>query len=1026
VSTPPILVIRTDNRQDRGQLLRTRRPSYTVGLEALYPLKQIPDFYRNDGLHELLGLPHDDLLIEAGTNPAGVATRIAASPQRAVIIDHEALHPEFSGFWENAALGAALAAAIKSGALLWIGFQSSGYVPAWLKEILPGGVPWEIVAAGEADSLTGLATDHPLAIGLNAGVAVDWHSSQSWRALRELAVTEPFDASPQPSEFGSLAWLGLPESGWQRIATRWGRPEHVALAESVYGTGRIVLDQTLALHGTNIDSANARHFASALRNYLGTSQPTSEPLRDGFIALSAALAPHHAKAETVEYLGIPFTVHGDENLLAYSESEAELPVGFLAERLFLLGGLLSWPYSTGTWFVDARDFSQDFFIGDSGGSIRLVYQDGAEDVVPLIFGVTIIWQENLFKDEHGWRPPFDDGANRALLFDTLLLQRAEGNGIRAWVLDLALRSVPLDRIVFERAPGKIGHPIFAAVTAFKSGAPNPPPRTDKTIDTALPFPDQTARILPLQRCLYTYPEDYEAAPLDRPPDFEGAKIRFRGNRSADVLSFIYAANMANLRQRLHPEHGMVSLNSGPVWGFYRAGNGTWRGFPPAETWEPDGWSRDNGRAGVERVSLGLQHGCDREIALFDRHLACGTPPHMERNVCNMPQIHEWERTSLAGNVVRVAPENDGHGLVMLYRAAFLRHHPEHADRLWAAGQDYAEWICFLVENPITTDQLPDTLYTVSECSGFGGLDVYSHALCRAGLLTMARLARCRNETRLAERWEGYAARLSRSMLKHLVAGLPARWKASPISDWQSGAEALAPLLSLADWLTYDPSDAPVEEQIISRRTFDALTSGGKWWMRQRMIGYDLALVTQAALLLDDVRSAQLIDALCEGVYSARGPDPWIISEGSVRHESGKMWYRGGMGGNLVHLAETLKVVRLIAGVDDLTPGTLRLLPRLPVGWTGIEIKDYPISALCANDTPARLSYSLNSSASEYALDLQLDRPLRLSIRLDFRGRPEAAAKVLVNGHPPVTLLRPAAEGFAWLDLEAADAVKIVA
>lgn len=46
--------------------------------------------------------------------------------------------------------------------------------------------------------------------------------------------------------------------------------------------------------------------------------------------------------------------------------------------------------------------------------------------------------------------------------------------------------------------------------------------------------------------------------------------------------------------------------------------------------------------------------------------------------------------------------------------------------------------------------------------------------------------------------------------------------------------------------------------------------------------------------------------------------------------------------NLVNVAEPLKVARLILGVDDSDPGTTVLLPRLPISWTSVEARDWPI------------------------------------------------------------------------------------
>ena len=46
--------------------------------------------------------------------------------------------------------------------------------------------------------------------------------------------------------------------------------------------------------------------------------------------------------------------------------------------------------------------------------------------------------------------------------------------------------------------------------------------------------------------------------------------------------------------------------------------------------------------------------------------------------------------------------------------------------------------------------------------------------------------------------------------------------------------------------------------------------------------------------------------------------------------------------NLVNVSEPLKVARLLLGVDDLSPKYVRIIPRLPPGWKGVEATNWPI------------------------------------------------------------------------------------
>ncbi len=47
--------------------------------------------------------------------------------------------------------------------------------------------------------------------------------------------------------------------------------------------------------------------------------------------------------------------------------------------------------------------------------------------------------------------------------------------------------------------------------------------------------------------------------------------------------------------------------------------------------------------------------------------------------------------------------------------------------------------------------------------------------------------------------------------------------------------------------------------------------------------------------------------------------------------------------NLVNVSEPLKISRLLLGVDDLNPLYVRLIPRIPPGWKGVEADNWPIN-----------------------------------------------------------------------------------
>ncbi|GAH46745.1 unnamed protein product, partial [marine sediment metagenome] len=81
---------------------------------------------------------------------------------QAVIIDHEALAESFARFWENPDLGVSLSHRVRNGGILWIGFQSDGYIPNWLSHLLGGNI-WSVVDPGVPDSIQVASGEvHPL------------------------------------------------------------------------------------------------------------------------------------------------------------------------------------------------------------------------------------------------------------------------------------------------------------------------------------------------------------------------------------------------------------------------------------------------------------------------------------------------------------------------------------------------------------------------------------------------------------------------------------------------------------------------------------------------------------------------------------------------------------------------------------------------------------------------------------------------------------------------------------------------
>ena len=108
-----------------------------------------------------------------------------------------------------------------------------------------------------------------------------------------------------------------------------------------------------------------------------------------------------------------------------------------------------------------------------------------------------------------------------------------------------------------------------------------------------------------------------------------------------------------------------------------------------------------------------------------------------------------------------------------------------------------------------------------------------------------------------------------------------------------------------------------------------------------------------------------------------------------------------------HLADSVKAVRLLLGVDDNRQGRLRLVPRFPAAWTHCAIEGFPA---LTNEGRGTVAYTLDRDAAHYRMDVRLSAPISLDVRVGpFAERP--AQTVLVNGS--ARPLEPFRSGDSW-------------
>ena len=114
---------------------------------------------------------------------------------------------------------------------------------------------------------------------------------------------------------------------------------------------------------------------------------------------------------------------------------------------------------------------------------------------------------------------------------------------------------------------------------------------------------------------------------------------------------------------------------------------------------------------------------------------------------------------------------------------------------------------------------------------------------------------------------------------------------------------------------------------------------GQGYAIQTMLLYDKLEMADKALSL-------LANATYNPIpqYQLHRASPYYFYERIYSPDAvGKLALEEGCGAlNLVNVSEPLKVSRLLLGVDDSTRESVRIIPRLPPSWRGVEARHWPI------------------------------------------------------------------------------------
>jgi hypothetical protein len=716
----------------------------------------------------------------------------------------------------------------------------------------------------------------------------------------------------------------------------------------------------------------------------------------------------------------------------------------VADRACVLGMTHTPDRGSPTWMVPAGDRSQRFFVGTQVGQIEITYADGLSRRLPLVLGFNVWWYKTF---EAGYVAPFDSAEGKRTLDRALRLQRTGDKPPAAFVLAVKLDAKPVRQITLVDDKAMAGTPVISAVTLHRSaggwaglspdaqpvdlaegGGALPDWDRDRAIDPGTAAGDITASVNALRAILYTSADELDrlgSVPLTIPNDYpaDAPHLQFKGDLAADLLTNEFYANAADTLVKTAGGRYRTSSPGATNFGRY-TGIGTWR---DGVGWnENRAWSRDFGAALIELAHLGFQHRAE-QLADYAFRWARWYPEHHVTYADGTPTPAHWTRCidvpeeRLHNMTPQGCAENDGHGLLMLgtYQVYLRAADPiAWAKQRWPDLQAAAEWICWQFEHPATS-HATRVLYTESECARPGHASVYADFICSEALRAYAQIADAAGHPEQARRWRDRAAAMEAAELDVYPKADPVYgpiWN-NPVT-WSGRYPMLGPLITLADRRGLLASAGPEWDRLnLDSYRFELHEHAPDlpaWHMAAT--GYGQCFVAESALLLDRMgEAADLVEVLAKASYFP-GHFPYIVPEGVEWTADHRYWFRKSDLGNGVQQANFLKVIRLLAGIDDAAPDAPQVLPRLPRAWKELSISNYPL--LTPTGT-ARLAMTYkHPDAGTVDCAINVDCPVaHLSVRLGPFDPGVAAdrLRVSVNGvRAPFTFDRHGDAAWAWI------------
>ena len=734
----------------------------------------------------------------------------------------------------------------------------------------------------------------------------------------------------------------------------------------------------------------------------------------------------NTEPKSLIHFGVPYLVNSG---FAFKQNDTrKIELGFKAKKILLFGLTFTPDIGTPLWHY-AADYSIRYFIGDELGRIKINYFDKTSEEFPLVLGDNLWWGQRFYN----YPEPFASNKEKSKILENslfLLPAKPVQGGFRMGVIEPKNKKIV--SIEFSDRKEKLGTPVINAMTVLvedniEVGKLFSNVKLEKEvinfIESSVMKPagvceeNKKQRLDNIRNAMYTTEKNFpKSVPVSKPQNYRGPDVKFDNGVYGEILENIFYHNLADMDKKADGETGQFreSTKNSASFGGYQ-GFGTYKeGHAPY--WN-DAWSRGIGREVPEYLAFGFYDKTKKCVDYCFRQARLWENKKNDLKVKGVPLPGHWCRNIAKPMVGKTmgAFENDGHGMIMLTVHSLWRKLPKEEKNKWLEERwddvkMAADWIDWQFENPEVSGATNDVLLTDSEANfsiftGIGyGYTIYADYPCMDGLLGFAEMAESIGKNKEAKKWRDRAKKMKIGMEKNYIERInnkPPMWTRHH-AGWSYLTSHLAPLIFLADRRGFKPEDDDPEWRKINRTTYKrkidkwsgkAPMNDDEWWWylpqenRYRnhkelyfpkhgnftvAMGYGQGFMTQAALLLDEMKDAEaMLEWTAKGTYYADHKS-YIVPEGVEFDPEAKFWFRTGDLGNGFQQASIMKVIRLVIGVDDTNPKELTLIPRIPKSWKGLSVDKFPAWVEAGDEGVKRVDlkfkYELGENKASFKLE----------------------------------------------------------